>query len=238
MSGISAISGRIRRSAFSVLLLVCFFPEIEAKEIPLKITHGLESEQFEDREVAQKALLKWALASGDLSITSLAAFVRQSDDPEVSHRAFEVLRELSDRDYLVAGGKGYLGIRMEEVELPELDGVRNSYAVLVVTVLKSTPAEEAGLKNGDIIAKVNGGGWKVQGAMEDFRTRIGEMSPAVEVSLLVLRGDERLELKVKLGRSPVEDIEMLNGDVGELDRKMKDAHFKHWLRKNGVEDFP
>lgn len=69
----------------------------------------------------------------------------------------------------------------------------------ILQVLVDTPAEEAGLEFGDVIAKVD------DLAVTEF-TPLGDIilkhQPGDEIELLVLRDDEELEINVCLGHRP------------------------------------
>ncbi|MCD4739095.1 MAG: PDZ domain-containing protein [Anaerolineae bacterium] len=69
----------------------------------------------------------------------------------------------------------------------------------ILQVLVDTPAEEAGLKFGDVIAKVD------DLVVTEF-TPLGGIilshEPGDKIELLVLRGDEELEISVRLGHRP------------------------------------
>ena len=84
--------------------------------------------------------------------------------------------------------RGYLGIRPQPVtqDLAEAYGLDRPYGVLVAEVLPNTPAEEAGLKPGDIIIRFNG---KEVDDLEHFRLMVAELPPGTEVEMEVVRED-------------------------------------------------
>lgn len=63
-------------------------------------------------------------------------------------------------------------------------------------IVSASPAEKAGLKNGDIITKINSAQIGVEGGLA---TLASEYVPGEEVELTVLRGEETLRLKISLG---------------------------------------
>lgn len=86
---------------------------------------------------------------------------------------------------------GYLGFRSDRFAEVEKDG-RMRTAIQVGMVEPGSPAEAAGLKNGDFILAMNGRDF------DDYREVSGFLSklkPGAEVSMLVERGSERVELK-------------------------------------------
>lgn len=216
-------------------IFVISFTIAFAEEVPREIVRGLESNRFIEREVAQKALLEWGESGEVARIRSIGALSRSFEKPELSHRASVVLRELSDRNYLAEGRSGFVGISMNEVQFIAENGKQNDYAVFVADVMESSPAEAAGLEVGDVIRALNGGGWKVPGAVEDFQEKIADMRPLTKVVLSVARGEEILNIKMVLGRRPVEDLNMVRGNLALLDKQRKNEHFQLWLKRNGLE---
>ncbi len=112
-----------------------------------------------------------------------------------------VLDRYSARDLLVSGaperpegppaGSAYLGVTVEEE-----DG-----AVTVIYVQPGSPAERGGLREGDVILRLDGR--RVAGRA-DFVSRIWRKKPGDEARFGVRRGEEDVELTVPLGRRPNE----------------------------------
>jgi Do/DeqQ family serine protease len=111
---------------------------------------------------------------------------------------------------LIAKGKAdhpFLGIQMAEIT-PELKqqlknqmnlDVSADKGILIVDVVPNSPADNAGLKSGDIIKKIAGESVKtpdeVQQAVE--KTEIGK-----QLALNLQRDDQRLDMNVKVGVLP------------------------------------
>jgi S1-C subfamily serine protease len=70
-------------------------------------------------------------------------------------------------------------------------------AVTVTFVHAGSPAEQAGLQEGDVILRLDGR--KVAGRA-DFMSRIWQMKPGDEAKLSVRRGSGEVEVPVRLGR--------------------------------------
>ena len=102
-------------------------------------------------------------------------------------------------DVLRLMGRGRLGVRIESLN-PDLGGyfgVPDGRGVLVLEVLKGTPAERAGIKAGDVITRV--GDQNVEDA--------GDLTRAVSkqegrVTLTVMRKSERRTIEAELERAP------------------------------------
>lgn len=90
---------------------------------------------------------------------------------------------------------GYLGVYSQNLteSLKETLGVE--YGVLITKVAENTPAERAGLKNGDVITAIDE---KRIGNREDL-TRVLAERPDKEAELTVFRKGEVLKLKTTLG---------------------------------------
>lgn len=83
----------------------------------------------------------------------------------------------------------YLGIQMD----PE------SKECKIQSVLAKSPAEKAGLKADDMIVKFDG---RDIASRDEFLKLLQRKAPGNTVSLDVLRGEERLQLRVVLGKRP------------------------------------
>jgi serine protease DegQ len=94
-------------------------------------------------------------------------------------------------------GPGYLGVTFTQ----DQEG-------LVVTEVKpDSPAHKAGLKADDVMTKINDVSLK-NSDTADLVRMIGGMRPGTVVAIDVVRGKEKLTLKVKLGPRPA-DFETL-----------------------------
>jgi serine protease Do len=112
---------------------------------------------------------------------------------------------------LISEGKitrGFLGVRIQDVdELVDIKadmnlddvlqslGLPDSRGAHVFQTLPETPASKAGVRNDDIIRKVNG---DVIESATDLMTRIADLAPGTTVMLEVWRHREPLELEVVL----------------------------------------
>jgi len=74
--------------------------------------------------------------------------------------------------------------------IPEQEGV------LVVRVLAASPAEEAGLRRGDVITQIDR---QPVTTAEDLQRRVEESQVGQVLRLQVIRGDRTLSLRVRTG---------------------------------------
>jgi serine protease Do len=112
-------------------------------------------------------------------------------------RVRRIARELADFGQV---RRGYLGVQIEPVEMLSGRPGGSTGAVVISSVGSGTPAADAGLQPGDRIVSANGrrlaGLGQLQTSVED--TPIGE-----ELTLLVDRNGQRIEVKVRPQAQPV-----------------------------------
>ncbi len=120
--------------------------------------------------------------------------------------------------------RGYLGIRIKEVtkELAESFGLENVAGALVEEVTKNSPAEKAGLKEGDIIIEIDGK--KIDDAMQ-LPKIIAMYKPDTRISVKVLREKKEITLKVVVGKQG--ELETAGTKLEKIGIRLSDT-------KNGV----
>lgn len=104
-------------------------------------------------------------------------------------------------DQIITSGvvkRAYLGVILQPIdkELAEAMNLERTEGILVSEVMKDSPAQKAGLENGDIIIDLNG---KAAKNVNKFRNEVALMDPGAEVSLKILRKDKIVNLKIQLG---------------------------------------
>mgnify|MGYP006099263989 FL=1 len=92
--------------------------------------------------------------------------------------------------------RGFLGVRINEVTEEYASQMNVEFGIFVSNVNKDSPAMLSGIKAGDIITHLNG-----NPAIElaKFRLEIAGFRPSEEVVLTIVRGDQTIEITVKLG---------------------------------------
>ncbi len=123
------------------------------------------------------------------------------------------------KDQLLETGKvtrGYIGIAMNPRGLtPELAksfGLDNNTGVLIAEVLEDTPAEDAGLKSGDIILKMNGDDIE---SNVSFRNAVSFIKPGTKIKLTVLRDDKEKVITVKVGSKADSVLAKGSSEIGQ-----------------------
>lgn len=97
--------------------------------------------------------------------------------------------------------RGWLGVSMQDMtpELAESFGLKSLAGALVAGVLKNGPADEAGIKPGDILLAVNDG--KVMNSAEMLNIIAG-LPPGEIAKLTILRNGMEQKIKVRIGKRP------------------------------------
>ncbi|OZG70528.1 serine protease [Hahella sp. CCB-MM4] len=107
---------------------------------------------------------------------------------------------------LIRSGKvirGYLGVEMHALTPYEADffGLGNTNGMLVTGIHDGSPAEEAGLKPGDVLLKING---KVVASATQGQQAVAMTRPGTSISLTVFRRGALLEVKPIAASRPEE----------------------------------
>jgi len=105
------------------------------------------------------------------------------------------------RQQLIQDGgvtRGRLGVYIQDLnkDLAESFGINQHEGILVAQVLEDSPAEKAGVQQGDVILKLDGE--KVT-AVASFRNKVAMTRPGSKVELLVLRGESKKKIKATIG---------------------------------------
>ena len=93
--------------------------------------------------------------------------------------------------------RGYIGVSIKDVDSKDAKGfgLDKARGVMVQNVIKGGAGDEAGLKAGDIILKIDG---KEVNAANELQAIIGSHHPGDEVNLTIFRDGSTFEKKVKL----------------------------------------
>lgn len=110
-----------------------------------------------------------------------------------------MLKELLPKLKTGSVKRGWLGVSVQPIDekLAKGFGLKEAKGALIADVTKGDPADQAGVKAGDVVIKINGN------EIEDSRELvniIGRMSPGEIAALTVLRGSKEQVIRVKLGQ--------------------------------------
>jgi serine protease Do len=127
-------------------------------------------------------------------------------------------RAIKDQ-FLANNGKierSYIGIAMNREgltpELAESFGLDKNVGVLVADVEPDSPADKAGLKQGDIVLKLNG---KDVRSNEFFRNTVSLMPPGTKIDLTIFRDGKEKEVTVEVGSLSKSKFAVEMSDVGK-----------------------
>lgn len=115
-----------------------------------------------------------------------------------SNMAKYAMEELQSNGHL---SRGFVGILLQPIDqnLAQSFQLSNTQGALVAEVTRNSPAEKAGIKQGDIITKLNG---KTVHNMAALRNTISLMKPSSKVELTVMREGKTMVIPVEIGEYP------------------------------------
>jgi len=117
--------------------------------------------------------------------------------------AMNVVDQLKEQGYV---SRGWLGVLIQEVskDLAESFGLKKPYGALVAQVVEGSPAEEAGLKAGDVIIEYQNEEIDLSSELPHLvgRTKVGH-----DAKLLVMRDGKEMQITVNIGELPTEGKE-------------------------------
>ena len=101
---------------------------------------------------------------------------------------------------------GYLGVQTEEVTKANFAkyGLSQVRGVAIEKIVEGSPAEKAGLQNGDVIVRFNN---EEVTSVRKLSRLLGEVSPDHEVKLTVIRSGAEREMAATLGKRPMPKFE-------------------------------
>lgn len=103
------------------------------------------------------------------------------------------------------GDGGYLGVQTQDVTRENFSkfGLRDVRGVAVAKVLDKSPAEAAGIKEGDVIVRFNGDEIT---SVRKLTRLIGEVSPDHQATVTVLRGGKEQDITVTIAKRPMPEF--------------------------------
>ncbi|MBZ0090947.1 MAG: Do family serine endopeptidase [Sulfuricellaceae bacterium] len=97
--------------------------------------------------------------------------------------------------------RGWIGVEMQDItpELAQALNFPSAQGTLIGGVLRSGPADRAGMKPGDILLRVNG---KAVNDSSALLNMISALAPGSTAEFAVRRNRSELELRIKIGKRP------------------------------------
>lgn len=101
--------------------------------------------------------------------------------------------------------RGWLGVLIQKITpaLAKSFGLEEANGALVAEVIEDSPADNAGLKRGDIITALNGKKIKDYGELSRLTART---KPESKIDIEIIRDGKHMEIEVKIGLYPKEEI--------------------------------
>lgn len=155
------------------------------------IITSFDAKKIEDEDDMRRALRETPVGKAVEVVYIRDGETKTTTLTTIAEKEFQGLRPFNAR----AGGQGRIGV--DDLERKRVPGL-NTYGVEVDEVSRNGPADLAGLKEGDIITDFNQHPVRTPG---DLRFRIYEAVPGSIVPVVIMRGGERLDIPVKVGRS-------------------------------------
>ncbi|NMF89774.1 trypsin-like peptidase domain-containing protein, partial [Aromatoleum petrolei] len=102
--------------------------------------------------------------------------------------------------------RGWIGVEIQEItpELAESFGFAGTEGALIAGVLRDSPAEQAGIRPGDILIGVDG---KPVHDPKGMLEMVAGLMPGHSAHFRVRRADTEVELKVEIGRRPAPSLQ-------------------------------
>jgi serine protease Do len=121
-----------------------------------------------------------------------------------SNMAKNIMNQIIDKGIVT---RGFLGVTLQPVdkEIAEAFNLEKPEGVLISDVLKDSPAEKGGLKQGDIVLKCNQIPVKSIGS---FRNEISMMQPGAPITLEIFRKGETITKEVVLGTASDNNVSL------------------------------
>ena len=94
--------------------------------------------------------------------------------------------------------RGWLGVVVQEVDgdLAQSFNMERAEGALISRIMPNSPAQESGLKPGDVIVSFNGEPLPISGSLPPL---VGRADPGQVLPLEVIRGGERLKFQIEVG---------------------------------------
>jgi C-terminal processing protease CtpA/Prc len=127
--------------------------------------------------------------------------------------------------------QGWVGIYLQELtpELKEsMDLEESTEGVLVNGVVEDSPAEKAGIEEGDVIISFDG---KKTRTVESLTGLVRKTSPGTEVEIKVIRDGEEESLNLTIGESSLSGLYNLNPEKLKIEKNMIEPYI--WNFQSG-----
>ncbi|WP_417913039.1 DegQ family serine endoprotease [Candidatus Electronema sp. TJ] len=117
--------------------------------------------------------------------------------------------------------RGWLGLIIQDVDdnLAQSFGLGKTEGILVSEVTSGSPAEKAGLKQGDVVLALNG---STLNDVSDLRNRIAMIAPGTAVTLDIIRDGRKQQVSVLIAEQPSDFSEGGKSKMKQQDGSLMD----------------
>jgi len=97
--------------------------------------------------------------------------------------------------------RGFLGITIQDItpDLAKSFDLKDNKGIIISEVMPDTPAEEAGLKQGDVIMELSG---EPVEQVASFRNEVALITPDTRIKMKILRDGRKKTVTVQVGKKP------------------------------------
>jgi hypothetical protein len=201
-------------------------PEADPRPEPEQIAKWvltLGDERYAVRESAQQKLGAWAGRYPRYMLGLLSEQYSMVDDIEVESRLYELIEPLA-MNYLFSTARGFLGVNLNPIEGPHQETL-----IMLTSIQGGSAAEKAGLRDQDIVIKIDGTRIGDLDGTKGFSDYIANLKPGTAVELVIVRGDTEFLVNAQLGMRD-SNIE----SQGLYDQRRKE--FQVWLKSLRAEE--
>jgi serine protease Do len=121
-----------------------------------------------------------------------------------SNLARTVMKSIVEKGRVV---RGFIGVLVQPLsqELAEAFKIKNEEGALVAEVSPEGPADRAGVRNGDVITRLND---EVISDPQDLQLTVAAIAPETTVTLTIVRDGKEKKIDVRLGELPSKGVQV------------------------------
>jgi serine protease Do len=108
--------------------------------------------------------------------------------------------------------RGWIGVGIQDVDenLAKSFNLKKAQGILVSEVQQGSPAEKAGLKQGDVVLRLDE---KTLNDVNDLRNQISLLPPKTKIVLQIIRDEKNKDVEITIGEQPA-DFSKLSKETG------------------------
>lgn len=231
-----------------IIVLGSLFSRAEDPEIANHLKN-LGADEYSERKLAQENLISWGREDVRNRVSFFRRMQNETSDPEVQERCREIVKELV-LAIVDEERNGFMGINLGRVVRNFGQKPQMPRGVTVNGVIKKTAAEKFGLKEGDLILKIDELDLSGFDGPDKLIKYVGEMKNGTTIEVHLEREEEKLTIPLTLMTRPREadlstrkrlpggrdlDAELTEFEREEI-RRSQEQDIQKWLRDNKLEN--